>query len=290
VLGRLQDFAEKRNKFHMSDLNVDLIEDFKTYGLTGKKTTQATLVAKLHCFFRDAYRRGWIKEPIVEKLKTVKAVYEEKQPYTDADIKIILDAAEKLNGGTSGFATNGKTFRLLLELMNETGLRVSDAVRYDPRKCQRGQFLWVYTFKPRKQKKNEKQKTADVFLTDRLKKAIDECKWFSPSLPFAYRPPAKADETDYLAQAVYERMQEIGKRCIDEEGKPQPIEDCRPHRLRHSFAVRCLVNDVGLEDVSKLLYHSSIAITEKYYAPWVPSRKLRLERLLFESIVEPAGR
>jgi integrase len=39
-----------------------------------------------------------------------------------------------------------------------------------------------------------------------------------------------------------------------------------------------------LEDVSKLLGHSSIAVTEKYYAPWVASRKLRLERLLSDTL------
>jgi integrase len=50
--------------------------------------------------------------------------------------------------------------------------------------------------------------------------------------------------------------------------------------------VRSEIADEGvpLEDVSKLLGHASIAVTEKYYAPWVVSRKLRLERLLSETL------
>ena len=68
---------------------------------------------------------------------------------------LILEAAENLNGGTTGYAKNGKTFRLLIELMLETGLRVSDAVKFNPAKCQKSKFLWIYSFNPRKAKKNE---------------------------------------------------------------------------------------------------------------------------------------
>ena len=64
------------------------------------------------------------------------------------------------------------------------------------------------------------------------------------------------------------------------------LKDVRPHRFRDSFAVRCLINGVPLEDVSQLLCHQSVAVTQKYYAAWVPERKLRLERLLAESLVD----
>ena len=146
-------------------------------------------------------------------------------------------------------------------------------------KLEKSQYLWIYTFVPRKTKKSDKPKSADVYITERLKIQIEECNWFSASLPFAYRVVAKSGETDYLSQAVYERMKNIGERC--------GIADCRPHRLRDTFAVRSLLKGIALEDVSKLLCHSSVAVTEKYYAPWVPSRKLRLERLLFEALVNP---
>jgi hypothetical protein len=57
---------------------------------------------------------------------------EQKQPYKEKEVLLILQAAEDLNGGTTGYAKNGKTFRLLIELMLETGMRVSDAVKFDP--------------------------------------------------------------------------------------------------------------------------------------------------------------
>ena len=85
-------------------------------------------------------------------------------------------------------------------------------------------------------------------------------------------------EEDDPTKAVYASMQRIGT--------DNGIDDCRPHRLRDTFAVRLLVAGVDIGDVSKLLGHSSVAITEKYYAPWLPSRKRRLERLVFKALVD----
>ena len=37
-----------------------------------------------------------------------------------------------------------------------------------------------------------------------------------------------------------------------------------------------LLKGIALEDVSILLGHSSVKITEKHYAPWIESRQRRL--------------
>jgi integrase len=76
-------------------------------------------------------------------------------------------------------------------------------------------------------------------------------------------------------------MQTIGKRC--------GVDDCRPHRLRDTFAVRALLHGMSLEDVSRLLGHSSVKVTELYYAKWVAARKVRLERLVAQSLVDSLG-
>lgn len=158
--------------------------------------------------------------------------------------------------------------------MLETGMRVGDAIRFDPRLLAKGDHMWIYTFLPQKQKKAEKSKPVDSYISGRLKVAIDECNWLSAILPFHYgssRNPA------YLANEVYERMKTVGSRC--------GVPDCRPHRLRDTFAVRKLLAGFQLEDVSRLLAHSSVKVTESYYAKWVAARKLRLERLVAESLM-----
>src|SRR5688572_31924860 len=48
--------------------------------------------------------RSWIKEYLVERVTTVKAVYEQKESYTDEEVTAILDGALQLDGGTHGYA------------------------------------------------------------------------------------------------------------------------------------------------------------------------------------------
>lgn len=278
ALERLRDYLESRGIFYVQQIKADHLESFKTDGLPREmaSTTRATTDAKIRCFLRMAYRREWVQEVLVEKVKPVRAVYDQKEPYTDDEVKTILEHAGKLNGGTHGYASKPATFRLLLELMLETGMRVGDAVSFDPSKLEKGESLWTYTFTPQKRKRTEKQKPIEVYLTEGLKKRIDDCDWLSPELPFWY---GSSSDPDPLAQAVYERMQSIGEKAS--------IADCRPHRLRDTFAVRRLVSGMQLEDVSRLLGHSSVKVTETYYAKWVSSRKRRLERLVSESLMNP---
>ncbi len=56
------------------------------------------------------------------------------------------------------------------------------------------------------------------------------------------------------------------------------------HQLRDTFAVEHLLHGTELEHVSKLLGHSSITITEKYYATWVPERRKQMEDRVAEAM------
>jgi integrase/recombinase XerD len=53
-----------------------------------------------------------------------------------------------------------------------------------------------------------------------------------------------------------------------------------PHCLRDTFAVGMLSAGVPIEEVSKLLGHTSVKTTEKSYSPWVRARQDRLDSLV----------
>lgn len=273
VLDRLRRFYEQQGVLFVRELNADSLETFRTHGLPAQlqSTSRATAMAKVHCFLRTAFRRSWIAEPLVDKLTRGKAVYQQKDPFTEEETTLILDEALKLTGGTHAYAKHPITFRLLLELMIETGMRVGDAIRYDPAKVTRGEYLWVYNYVHQKSRRTEQPKSIEAYLDDRLKTAIDKCHWLSASRPFAF---GEFRNPNYLASEVYYRMQTIGQRT--------GVTDCRPHRLRDTFAVRLLLSGIPLEDVARLLGHSSVKVTETYYAKWIAARKKRLERLLAE--------
>jgi integrase len=65
-----------------------------------------------------------------------------------------------------------------------------------------------------------------------------------------------------------------------------------PHMFRHTFATDLLAKGIPMEDVSILLGHKSIRITEAYYSHWVKARRDRLEervRELWKPAASPAG-
>ncbi len=62
---------------------------------------------------------------------------------------------------------------------------------------------------------------------------------------------------------------------VFEEAK---IEDGHTHRFRDTFAVWWLERGLSLENVSRLLGHKSIKVTQKHYDPWVESRQNSLDK------------
>jgi site-specific recombinase XerD len=74
------------------------------------------------------------------------------------------------------------------------------------------------------------------------------------------------------------RIRELNAKYLsfrDEHGQPMEFHS---HMLRDTFAVEMLNDGFSLEEVGKLLTHKSIRVTEKYYAPWVKSRRELLDQ------------
>ena len=61
---------------------------------------------------------------------------------------------------------------------------------------------------------------------------------------------------------------------------------CHPHMLRDTFAVESLLAGMRLEEVSTILGHSSVRITEKHYMPWVRARQASLNQSVMASWAE----
>jgi len=51
---------------------------------------------------------------------------------------------------------------------------------------------------------------------------------------------------------------------------------CHSHMFRDTFAVEALLAGVQIQDVSVLLGHTRVAMTEKHYFPWVLARQEQL--------------
>jgi len=272
TLERLETYCKARGKQFIRELTVDLIERFKMEGMPEMADSSKSLrVDQVRCFLREAFRREWIMQQLADKVKTHSFAAEQTQPFSDDEVDTLLLYAGQIEERRWGvYAKSPKTFRLLLEVMLETGMRAGDAVQFDPRRCKRKgkEEDWVYTFEPQKQHKIKRKKNIDAYISDSLKRAIDSCEWLSDKLPFSDR----RSDPQQLAALAYCLMKAVGKAA--------GIEDCRPHRLRDTFAVRMLRVGVPLDSVSRLLGHSSVRVTEMHYAPWVDERRNRLGELV----------
>jgi len=70
-----------------------------------------------------------------------------------------------------------------------------------------------------------------------------------------------------------ETAADLWRRKLAHVFKAAKVQGAHPHRFRHTFAVELLKKGVPMEEVSILLGHSSVRITEKHYASWVPARQ-----------------
>ena len=161
TLSRLQDFFEKKHKFHARDLKVDLLEKFKTSGLPmiKEESSRGTAWNKVLCFVGECHRREWITEPLHLKLESHKFTIEPGNPFTDDELPILFDAALHINGGTHGYASQPKTFWCCLKLLETCGLRAGDGANFDPSVLRqtKNKDQWIYRFEMQKKKKGHKK-------------------------------------------------------------------------------------------------------------------------------------
>src|SRR5208282_2355683 len=99
-------------------------------------------------------------------------------------------------------------------------------------------------------------------------------------------PPGKKPNPRYFFWSGINRLAAVGhwgksfRRLFkladlrDDDGLPKR---CHPHMLRDTFAVENLLAGLPIDQVSILLGHSSVKVTEKHYAPWVAARQQQLE-------------
>lgn len=295
LLERLQKYAADNNKFRMHELDASFFDDFKTYGLQNlADTSKTTAMKQIKCYLRKAFSVDQIPVPLAAKVPSHPSVYEPKSPYTPDEVERLLAGAESLINTRVAYGSNGLRFRLFMEFILQTGMRAGDAIRflpYDSKDSGKDRLVpsfapgfWSYTFVMQKTGTNKIEKPVTVMITNRLKEDIDAIRseWMSQDRPFANllvvekevvkKGEKPKDRTSDMVNLVREHMQRIGKKF--------EIDDCRPHRLRDTFVVQASLRKprpVPIETISRMLGHSDVNITIKYYRKWIPALQQNLE-------------
>jgi integrase/recombinase XerD len=220
---------------------------------------------RLWSFFHFCKVRGYITVNPVEGMTKPEPDPTIKEPYTKAELDRIFDALHLYPDG-HGYTGSNNAIRLeaMTLLLRYSGLSIGDAVALRRDRLQ-GNLLMTY-----------RRKTGgEVFvpLPPHVVEALER-------MPNTYKGKWSESHPDYFfwtGRGLIKSSVANWQRSFRKLFALARVTGAHPHRFRHTFAVDLLQRGVPIEDVSMMLGHSSVTITEQHYAKWGKGRQEALE-------------
>lgn len=263
---QLMTWATKKGLRFLSEINVALLREFRTTWTDAplaKKKKQERIIG----FFWFCVRAGWLSTNPTQGFGRIAVDQAPTDYFTRGEFEKVVDATHlyRENRWEQG-ESNGTRLRTLTLLMRWSGLRIRDAVTLERSRLE-GDNLLLYQAKTR----------TPVYVP------------LPPEVAESLRtvPPGNRPNPRYffwsgngLPKSAVADWQRSYRRLFELAELKRPdgtLKRCFPHMFRDTFAVEMLLAGVPLEQVSILLGHKSVKITEKHYAPWVKARQEQLE-------------
>lgn len=256
VLNKLKEFSNSSLRF--SDIDVTFLTKFENYlaGLGNKTNTIYSNLKIVRSIYYQAIREGLAsqeKNPFfIFKLKT-EPVYKEK--LTESELSLFA----KHQFARNSFKWHTQNYFLAAYYM--AGIRFGDLCLLKVKNIQNGRLNYVMSKTGRSMSLPINAHLSRIFEYYGVKEKEDEDFIF----------PLLNQETDYsdidtLSNDISSRNSQVNstlKTIATEVGISKKIHF---HQSRHSFADISRKKGVSIYDISKLLGHSSIKITENYLA------------------------
>lgn len=249
IFRQMMRFTDDGGRTELREVDQALLREWRATW-TCMPSTHQLRITKLKSFFRFAVDASWIKKSPAAQLRAPRERSEPTMPLSRVEMRLLFKASEPYDKE-----------RALLMLMRYSGLAIRDAATLEQGAID-GNLLTL-----RRAKSNELVLCSlpDPVLAG-LKTVADPLRdhffWTGKSQP------------ETVARYWRSRLQRIARLA--------GVEGFRTHRLRDTFAVELLLAGVAIEDVSALLGHRSIRVTERHYAPWNSARRDRLVAILHE--------
>jgi len=255
LLKQLGSYAERHGFRYLKQLDLAALRQFRNQWSDGAISAKKRL-ERLRSFFRFAVHSSWLKRNAVASMRPPKTNHPPTMPFSREEIEKVLSACDRYPD--NGRFRKGTPARLkaLALLMRYSGLRIGDAVTLRTDRVVESK-LFLYT-----------QKTNVPVLCPLPDIVIDALSALVPITERYYFWSGDSD-TRSITGNWQRRFQKLFKLAV--------VNDAHPHRFRDTFSDELLLAGVPIEDVSILLGHSSVKITERADAPWVQARQQRLE-------------
>jgi integrase len=219
-------------------------------------------------FFWACVRRRYLIENPAIGLGKIKVVQIPTDYFPPDEFERIIAATSIRRGDRGGgdVKANQTRLRTMTLLMRWSGLRIRDAVTLERHRLN-GDSLLLYQAKT--------GTPVYVPLPPLVVEALENIPPGPKPNPRYFFWSGNGDPKSAVAdwQRSYRRLfKSADIRTADGERKR-----CHPHMFRDTFAVEMLLAGVPIDQVSLLLGHASVKITEKSYAPFVKARQLQLQ-------------
>jgi integrase/recombinase XerD len=245
---QLKAFCDLNGMAFVGSLGVEELRTFRASWPNQNLSAQKKL-EHLKTFFRFVHESGWIQTNPAQAITSPKVSDPPVLPFSDSEMEKILAACE-----THRTRQRGQELRALVLVMRHSGLRIGDACTLARDKVQHD-ILELRTAKSGTKVRIPLHSDAVESLAALPKKGKHYFWSWASSV-----------------KTVTSIWHQTFKSLFDRAGVKG-----HPHQLRHTFAVGLLQKGVSMENLSTLLGHRSIRITEKFYAPWVAGRQQYLE-------------
>jgi site-specific recombinase XerD len=268
-LGRFESFMAKRSKFLPHDISAEDLTEFRADWAEQypSSTTRGKVQERLKAFLKHCYDARLIDR--VPQLSPIKINSTPTLPLTAAQYAKLLEVIPQQFSGDKATRV-----RALVQFMRHTGLSVMDAVTIERSEIHKhGSLYSVIT---------SRQKTGthvSVPIPPAVAKAVLAAMKLNQHPQYIFWNTGAGKP-----QSAVTHWQHDLRQAFRAAGMPNG----HPHQLRDTFAVALLSAGVPVEEVSKLLGHTSIKTTEKHYAPWVKARQARLDALVISTWKERA--
>jgi integrase/recombinase XerD len=240
-------WCESKGYRLLKQIDVGVVREFRAAWQDGAIYAAKNL-ERMRAFFRFCEQARWIERNPAVGVKPPKVKLAPTLPFSADEMMRIVEACDRYPG-------NAGRMKAFVLTMRHSGLRIGDTIALK-RERLKGNRLFLYT-----------QKTGTPVCVPLPPVTVDAlCSVESGGEYFftsghAKRQTARANWSRYLG-TVFELA---------------GVRDAHSHRFRDTFAVSLLENGVSIENVSVLLGHSSVRITERHYKPWVKTLQMKLE-------------
>jgi integrase/recombinase XerD len=252
---------------YLDELELDTLLNFRNTwedGPLAKQKKQSRVIG----FFWACVRRRYLTENPAIGLGKIKVVQIPTDYFPPDEFERIIAATyiRRGNRGGGDVKANQTRLRTMTLLMRWSGLRIRDAVTLERHRLN-GDSLLLYQAKT--------GTPVYVPLPPHVVEALENIPPGPKPNPRYSFWSGNGDPKSAVAdwQRSYRRLfKSADIRTADGERKR-----CHPHMFRDTFAVEMLLAGVPIDQVSLLLGHASVKITEKSYAPFVKARQLQLQ-------------